>query len=197
MGNVLLRFSHERMAEQMARVSGIDSKLAWKILFDDGLEWAYERGELTREQFYGRFCEAAHVRLNDIDALDAAGNDIFELNPPMIGLAGRIAGAGNRVGVWSTTTAAHWTYCTGRFAALKSLFTVHALSYHLRAMKPDPSFYKAATALAGVAPQHIFFTDDRPDNVAAGTAAGWDAVLFESVSQVNDEVRKRGVVINF
>jgi putative hydrolase of the HAD superfamily len=59
MGNVLLRFSHERMAEQMARVTGIDPALAWRILFEDGLEWAYERGELSREQFYGRFCELA------------------------------------------------------------------------------------------------------------------------------------------
>jgi glucose-1-phosphatase len=197
MGNVLLTFSHERMAQQMARVAGIDPKLAWRILFEDGLEWAYEQGELTREQFYGRFCEAAGVPLADIDALDAAGNDIFELNAPMIGLAGRVGGAWHRLGVCSNTTASHWTYCVGRFAALTSLFSVHALSFRLGAMKPDPRFYKAAAELTGVTPQEIFFTDDRPDNVAAAKASGWDAVLFESVSQLNDELRTRGVVMNY
>jgi glucose-1-phosphatase len=197
MGNVVLYFSHERMAEQMAHVAGIDAKVAWRILFENGLEWAYERGEMTREQFYGRFCGAAGVPLSDIDALDAAGNDIFALNPPMIGLAGRLAGAGHRLGVCSNTTRSHWSYCTGRFAALTSVFSVHALSYQLGAMKPDCKFYLAATELIGVAPEQIFFTDDRPDNISAAKVAGWDAVLYESVSQVNEELRQRNVVINF
>jgi putative hydrolase of the HAD superfamily len=197
MGNVLLSFSHERMAEQMARVVGTDAKRAWQILFDEGLEWAYERGELTREQFYGRYCEAAAVKLTDIEALDAAGNDIFELNPLTIGLVGRLAGARYRVGVCSNTTASHWTHCTRRFAALESVFHVHALSFQLKAMKPQPRFYEEAAKLAGVPAAKIFFTDDRTENVEAASKAGWDAVLFENVSQVNEELRRRGVVVNY
>src|SRR5262245_7118149 len=96
MGNVVLRFSHERMAEQMARVAGIEPRIAWRILFDDGLEWAYERGELTRDEFYGRFCEAAGTRA-DINLLDEAANDIFELNSPIVGPVGRLALAGFRL----------------------------------------------------------------------------------------------------
>jgi glucose-1-phosphatase len=197
MGNVLIYFSHERMAEQMARLLKIDAKLAWRILFEEGLQWAYERGELTRDQFYGRFCEAAAVPLMDIDGLDQAGSAIFDLNAPMIGLAGRLAGAGHRLGVCSNTTESHWSYCTNRFAALTSVFGVHALSHRLGAMKPNPTFYRAATELTEVSPQFIFFMDDRPDNVSAAKAAGWDAVLYESVSQVNEELRRRNVVINF
>src|SRR5262245_30234100 len=102
MGNVVLHFSHERMAEQMARVAGIEAKVAWRILFEDGIEWAYERGELTREQFYGRFCELAGARV-DIEALDAAGNDIFEINSPIIGPIGRLAMAGFPLGICSNT----------------------------------------------------------------------------------------------
>ena len=58
-------------------------------------------------------------------------------------------------------------------------------------------FYAAAAKLAGVAPERIFFADDRLENVAAALAAGWDAVLFESVSQLNAALRDRGVVINY
>jgi putative hydrolase of the HAD superfamily len=197
MGNVLLRFSHERMAEQMGRVARIETKRAWTILFEEGLEWAYERGELTREQFYGRFCEAAGTKLADIEALDLAGNDIFELNSPIIGLVGKLAAARYRVGVCSNTTASHWTYCAGRFAALTNVFAVHALSYRLKAMKPQPKFYEEAAKLAGVPAGKIFFIDDREENVAAAAKAGWDAVLFESVSQVNESLRRRGVVLNY
>jgi beta-phosphoglucomutase-like phosphatase (HAD superfamily) len=240
MGNVLLYFSHEKMAEQMARVVGIQPEQAWKILFEGaleggaleggaleggaleggaleggaleggalegggleggGLEWAYERGELTREQFYGRFCEAAGAR-RDVEALgvalDDAGNDIFDLNPPIIGLVGRLAGAGYRLGVCSNTSQSHWGHCVQQYRALSTTFPVHALSFRLKAMKPDPAFYAAATKLTGVAANQVFFTDDRPENVAAAIAAGWDAVLYKSVSQLNEALRSRGVVINY
>ena len=196
MGNVLLYFSHEKMAEQMARVVGIQPSQAWKILFEDGLEWAFERGELTRDQFYGRFCEAAGARA-DAEALDQAGNDIFDLNAPIIGLVGRLAGAGYRLGVCSNTSQSHWGYCVRQYRALSTTFSIHALSFRLKAMKPDAAFYAAATKLTGVAANQVFFTDDRPENIAAAIAAGWDAVLYESVSQLNEALLSRGVVINY
>jgi HAD superfamily hydrolase (TIGR01509 family) len=64
-------------------------------------------------------------------------------------------------------------------------------------MKPSPVVYEAAAKLAGVPASRIFFTDDRADNVAAALAAGFDAVLYESVSQVNEALRQRGVRTNF
>jgi putative hydrolase of the HAD superfamily len=199
LGNVLLRFSHERMAQQMAAFSGTTPERAWQILFENevGLEWAYERGELSREQFCQRFCQAAAVPLGDIDRLDAAGNDIFELNPLMIGLTGRLAGAGYRLGILSNTTASHWAYCTRRFAALTTLFQVHALSFRLGAMKPAPAIFAAAAEMAGVPANLIFFTDDRAENVSAAKAAGFDAVLFESHTQLNEALRQRHVTTNY
>jgi FMN phosphatase YigB (HAD superfamily) len=198
MGNVLIDFSHERMAEQMAEVVGIPAQRAWQILFDanQGLEWAYERGELTREQFYGRFCEAAESRA-DIGALDLAGSDIFAINAPMCGLASQLASAGYRLGVCSNTTQSHWAHCVGHYTVLSTAFAVHALSFRLGAMKPDPAFYSAAASLIDVTPSGILFIDDRPNNVAAATIAGWDAVLYESVSQVSQELRLRGLVTNY
>src|SRR5207244_11262040 len=165
-------------------------------LFEDGFHWAYERGDVTREQFYSRFCESVGARL-DIDQLEAAGNDIFELNAPIVGLVGKLFAAGHRLGVCSNTTPSHWGHCASRFGILKTMFAIQALSYRLGAMKPDPKFYVAATGVADMLPPHILFADDRPDNVAAAAAAGWDAVRFESVSQLNEALRERGFVINY
>ncbi len=197
MGNVLLRFSHERAAEQMAQAAGTTPQRAWQILFEEGLHWQSERGEVTSEQFYARFCEAAGVAMPERAALELAANDIFELNVPIVGVLGHLYFTGHRLGVFSNTTADHWEYCTGRFAILTSLFKVHALSFRLRAMKPEPAAYAGAAALAGVPSERIFFTDDRPDNVAAARAAGWDAVLFESVVQLHEELRQRGFRANY
>lgn len=197
MGNVLLRFSHERMAEQLAEVSGTTPATAFRVLFTDGLHWAYERGEFGRQEFYQRFSDAAGVPLADIERLDAAGNDIFEANSPIVGLAGKLAAAGYRLGVLSNTTESHWGHCTRRFGVLNTVFSVHALSCRIGGMKPSPEVYEAAAKLAGVPAPGILFIDDREDNVSAAVAAGYDAVVYESVSQVNEALRRRGVKINY
>jgi HAD superfamily hydrolase (TIGR01509 family) len=64
-------------------------------------------------------------------------------------------------------------------------------------MKPAPEIYAAAAAMAAVAPEEIFYTDDRPDNVAGAIAAGYDAVLFQDVRQLARELRRRGVQWNY
>jgi putative hydrolase of the HAD superfamily len=197
MGNVVLPFSHERMAEQMARVAGVEPQLAWRVLFEKGgLEWAYERGELTREQFYARFCEAVGARA-DTDKLEAAGSDIFTLNAPLVALVGHMVARGCRLGILSNTTPSHWEHCTRRFGVLTTMFTVHALSYRIGAMKPDAAVYAAAARQCQTPPERIFFTDDRADNVTAARAAGWDAVVYESVSQLNRALRERGLRFNY
>jgi len=198
MGNVLLRFSHERQAEQMARVAGSTPARVWQILYEgqSGLHWEFERGAIDSEQFLARFCEATGSR-PDRRELMQASNDIFWLNVPIVGLVGHLYAAGLRLGVFSNTTSDHWDYCLARFGILPSMFKIHALSCRLRAMKPEAAAYAGAAQLAGVPPEQIFFTDDRPDNVAGARAAGWDAEVFESASQLNEQLRQRGLRLNY
>ena len=77
------------------------------------------------------------------------------------------------------------------------LFRVHALSFQLQSLKPEPQIFAGAAKLTGVEPAGIFFIDDRPEHVAAAREAGWDAVIYESVAQVNEELRQRGIKINY
>ena len=53
------------------------------------------------------------------------------------------------------------------------------ISGKMRMMKPDPAFYAALEAGCGVAPERLLFADDRPDNIAAAEARGWQGHLFE------------------
>ena len=56
------------------------------------------------------------------------------------------------------------------------------VSAHVRRNKPEPEIYEAlereAAEAAGLAPDALFFTDDRAENVAAARARGWTAHLF-------------------
>jgi FMN phosphatase YigB (HAD superfamily) len=193
MGNVLLNFSHEREAEQIARVAGLQPAAVWKLLFEDGLHWQAERGELSGRPYYDRFCELTGVR-PDYAAFEQAGNDIFWLNEAIVPLVEGLRTRGLGLGVLSNTSAAHWEHCTRRFALLGSDFAVHALSFQIGIMKPDPRIYAAATRLAGVRPGEILFIDDRPENVAAARMVGWDAVVFSTAESLNADLSSRGLL---
>ncbi len=52
------------------------------------------------------------------------------------------------------------------------------ISGHLGVIKPDAAIYRAVEDQGGVAPQALLFADDRPDNIAAAKARGWQTHLF-------------------
>lgn len=200
MGNVLLNFSHRRGAEQMAAVSGLPFETVYRVAYgtagENGLHWDFECGRISPEQFYTRFYELAGSKApsSDFASLAEACNDVFELNAPMLPIVTALKQAGRRLGVLSNTTCDHWDWVNGKFPQIMGLFPLHALSCSLQLMKPDPAIYARAAELCETPPGEIFFTDDRPDNIAAAKAAGWDAVHFETADQIRNELTRRGVL---
>jgi HAD superfamily hydrolase (TIGR01509 family) len=92
----------------------------------------------------------------------------------------------------------HWAFCNGgRYTILEKAFDVHALSYELRACKPDPTIYAGAAALAAVTPPEIFFVDDIAGHVAGARAAGFDAVQYTTTATLAADLRKRGLEFNY
>lgn len=52
------------------------------------------------------------------------------------------------------------------------------VSGELRCIKPDAEIYEHLERGTGVAPDRLLFTDDRPENIAAAAARGWQTHLF-------------------
>jgi len=194
MGNVLLSFSHEQAAAQIAAVAGISYERAWQIVFDEGLQEQYERGTINWGQFYHLFCLAADCS-PDPALLDDAASAIFKESPGIVSLLMKLRTGGQRMGVLSNTSPSHWRHVTKQFPFLTELLCEYALSYELGAMKPDEAVYAAAEELAGVSGPEIFFTDDRAENVAAAQSRGWDAVLFASPLKLQADLAARGFCI--
>ena len=53
------------------------------------------------------------------------------------------------------------------------------ISAQLHLMKPDAAIYAHVEADCGLAPEALLFTDDRPENIAAAKARGWQTHLFD------------------
>ena len=197
LGNVLLNFDHRLAARQMAEVAGVTEEQVWRVVFDDGLQWRYEKGEITSRQFYEHFCRQLALQ-PDYQALLHAGSDIFEVNTCVVAIAAQLRGSFHRLGILSNTCPAHWEYCTsGRFTAVGELFELSVLSYQVGSLKPEAKIFHAASEAAGAAPEEIFFVDDRPENVAGARQVGFDAVRYTTPVTLNKELRRRGLKFNY
>lgn len=190
LGKVLLDFSVERMCQQIADLAGITAARVKEVVFDGHLQARYERGEISTQDFYEAFCLATGTKA-ECAALTLAASDIFELNTSMLPVIGQLQAVGHRLGILSNTCAGHWEHCLGRYPLLSEAFSVHALSYELKAAKPDPAIYRDAAKLAGVRPDEIFYTDDILINVEGALAAGFDAVHYTSTPQLIRDLNDR------
>jgi len=197
LGNVLLFFDHDVACRQMAEVAGVGHAQVRQVAFDSGLEWQYERGEISSREFYEHFCEQIGSRPGFNELLHAA-SAIFDLNKRIVPLIAHLKSAGYRMGILSNTCDAHWNYISnGRYRFVNQYFTTYALSYEIGWMKPENEIYMSAANLAGTTPDEIFFVDDREENVAAATNAGFDAVKYTSVHDLACELRDRGLHFNY
>ena len=68
------------------------------------------------------------------------------------------------------------------------------VSGHMGVIKPDARIYALVEADCGIAPDRLIFTDDRPDNIAAATARGWQTHLFEGPQGWADRLVAAGLL---
>jgi HAD superfamily hydrolase (TIGR01509 family) len=73
-------------------------------------------------------------------------------------------------------------------------FNGYILSYEHRAMKPDPKLYQVVEERSGRRGPEILYLDDRPENVAAGAARGWQTILHQSPEKSRAAVEKLGLL---
>ena len=196
LGNVLLHFDHQRSSRQMGEVAGIAPERVWQVVFESPLLIDFETGHIDERQFYEAFCNETGTR-PDRHALIEAASAIFALNSPVLPILIQLEASGHRLGILSNTNPSHWNYCTRHFGVLPDTFDTVVLSYEVGAMKPDPTIYRVAADRAEVAPESIFFVDDREENVVGARTFGFDAVLFTSASELADDLRARGIRCNY
>ena len=196
LGNVILPFNHEIACMRIAAEYDVPSSAVSEWVFDSGLQRAFESGEFTPETFCNRLSELSGVKL-DHDFLMNAISDIFSLNRRLIPLISQLRAVNFPMGILSNTCIAHWEFALARFPILGQLFSEYVLSYEIGSMKPAALIYERAISIAAVEPSRCFFVDDRMENVEGALAAGWDAVLYQSVEQLTCELRIRGMEFNY
>jgi len=195
LGKVLFDFDHDIACRHIAANSGLTAEKVKSVVFDSGLEDRYETGLVNTDQFFAEFCEAAGVEYGKEEFLHAIAN-VFEPNRAIFPLVTQLRARNFPIGILSNTCPAHWDFVYSNYAILREFFEPLILSYEVNSMKPDSKIYQRAIEQAGCNVKKCFFVDDRQENVDGAIKAGIDAVLYESVGKLVEDLAKRGVEVN-
>jgi HAD superfamily hydrolase (TIGR01509 family) len=99
--------------------------------------------------------------------------------PPMIELHAELRRRGFKTYIFSNTNDLAIEHIRRNFPFFQN-FDGYIFSYEVKAMKPDAPIYEALENMTKRRGAEILYIDDRPENIAAGTARGWGTILHES-----------------
>ncbi len=188
LGKVLVDFDYSIAARKIAARSAMPPGSVNSFIGDSGITVKYELGLVTRREFFEQARQAIgfHGTFEEFGEFFA---DIFMEIPPMIQLHAGLRRRGVPTYIFSNTNDLAIEHIRRNFPFFKN-FDGYIFSCEIGAMKPDAKIYEALEKLAGQRGADILYLDDRPENVAAGAARGWQTILHETPEKSRAAVEK-------
>ncbi len=192
MGNVLVHFSHDRMCENIANLSGLDVPTIKSFLMNDGRQWAMERGEMSEEDF-GRELQSIATKPFSLPELQHAAANIFWLNDSIVPILQQLRSRGIRLILLSNTSITHLRFIEREFDVLNYMDD-RVASFEVGVMKPDARIFEVALEKAGNDPSECFYTDDIAPYIAQATSMGIHSALYTSTPELITAMKKAGAL---
>ncbi len=194
LGKVLLDFDYSIVVRRVAAMSdrmGVPE--IGQLLVHSPLLPAYERGELTSREFF-EVVRRETGFTGGYERFVDYFSDVFAEIPPMVAAQAALRGAGVPTYIFSNTNDLAIDHIRARFPFFAN-FDGYVLSYELGCMKPDAPIYEAVERMTGMQGPDLIYLDDRPENVEAGAARGWQAVLHHDPEVSLGRLRAAGFVV--
>ena len=192
LGKVLVDFDYGIAARRIAARGKMTIQEIAQYIIQSSLFVQYELGAVTTEQFCAEIC-----RVTGFDAgLTEFGEcfaDIFLPIEPMIELQATLRQRDLPAYIFSNTNELAVEHIRRSFPFYAN-FDGYILSYQHRAMKPDSRLYEAVERQSAHCGAEILYLDDRPENVAAGAARGWQVILHQTPEQTQAAIQKLGLL---
>jgi glucose-1-phosphatase len=192
LGKVLLEFDYRIALQKMALRCKLPLPAIIHFVMHDPLLLRYETGLLTSDQFYREICTVTGFAGSRDEFAELFG-DIFAPIEPMIQLHAALRQHGLATYIFSNTNEMAISHIRKRFAFFGG-FDGYVYSYEHRVMKPAAGLYEVVERVAGRHGREILYLDDRPENVAAGAARGWQVILHTTPEISQAEVAKLGLL---
>lgn len=191
LGKVLVDFDYSIAAQKITARSSRPPQDLHAFLGSSPLLVEYESGRLTRQKFY----EAISAAIGFAGGLDEFGSffaDIFSEMPAMIALHAELRQRGFKTYIFSNTNDLAIEHVRRSFPFFKN-FDGYIFSHEIGALKPQPEIYLALEKLCHRSGKDLVYIDDRAENIAAGQARGWHAILHESPAKTRAALSDLGL----
>ena len=194
LGKVLLDFDYGIAASKIAQRAKLTGPQVLQALSQTPLLLRFESGQMSNEQFAVEVCSACAFS-GTLDEFYEDFADIFSEIRPMTALHSALRASRIPTCVFSNTNDLAIGHIRRRFPFFAH-FDHYILSYEQGVMKPDPAIYAAAERALGTAGGAIAYLDDRAENVEAGLARGWRALLHETPEKTIRALRQWGLPVS-
>ncbi len=192
LGKVLLDFDYAIAARKIAARGKMTAEEIKRFIDHSPLLFRYETGLVTKQQFYNEICEATGF-CGGLDEFVECFSGIFAPIEPMVQLQAAVRQSGIPTCIFSNTNELAISYIRRTFPFFAN-FDGYILSYEQGAMKPDPKIYEVVEQKSGHRQAEILYLDDRPENIAAGSARGWQVILQESPEKTRELIGRLGLL---
>jgi len=192
LGKVLVDFDYGIAGRKLAARATMAATELGQFLISVPLILRYETGLITSEEFFHEVRKATGY-LGDLDEFASLFADIFTPIEPMIRLQSELRQLGLPTYVFSNTNEFAIRFIRKQFPFFNN-FNGYILSYEHRSMKPDAKLYEVVETQSGAHGAQILYLDDRPENIAAGAARGWQVILQESPDKTRHAIAQLGLL---
>ena len=192
LGKVLVDFDYTIAARRIAARGKMTLFEIAQYINQSSVFMQYESGRVTTGQFYDEIRGVTGFR-GDLAEFGACFADIFVAIEPMVKLQAALRRRGLAAYVFSNTNELAAEHIRRNFPFYAN-FDGYILSYEHGAMKPDAKLYEVVEHKSGRWSADLLYLDDRPENIVAGAARGWQVILQETPEKSRAAVRKLGLL---
>ena len=192
LGKVLVDFDYSIAARRIAARGTMPIGEIAQYINQSSIFVQYETGNVSTAQFYDEVRRVTGFR-GDLAEFSGCFADIFVAIEPMVRLQAELRRKGLGAYVFSNTNELAAGHIKRNFPFYAN-FDGYILSYEHGSMKPDAKLYEVVESESGRQKAELLYLDDRPENVAAGAARGWQVILHETSEKSLAAVRKLGLL---
>jgi HAD superfamily hydrolase (TIGR01509 family) len=192
LGKVLVDFDYGIAARRIAAQGKIVPDQIRAFIDQSPLLFQLESGQLSVDRFFEEVRRATGFS-GSFDEFASFFADIFVPIESMIQLHSNLRQRGFATYIFSNTNDLAIRHIRKRFPFF-TLFEGYILSYQHGAMKPDAKLYEVVERESGRHRDEILYIDDRPENISAGEARGWQVILHEAPDKTRLSIEKLGLL---
>ena len=148
----------------------------------------FQKGLISEEKFWQKVTKGSMNKTNIHGSLWKEAIKVsFSPKKKMLSLIDDLRNNGLKIGILSNTEAPVVEYLQEiEFGA----YDINIYSCIERTCKPERGIYLLAIERFGMKPNELVFIDDTLENIIAGQSIGLNSILFKTIDQVKDDLRK-------